>query len=126
MTLVYSTSHDMVKDLVQDISEYNDIQNKVLGIEISFGSKNFGTITHFKQTYTGYETTISAITDKDYEFDLDDLLSFIWRINMKNAGKEIVYPDGTDYSKRKFGSQRKARTSAITGLSQIHPSHYIK
>jgi hypothetical protein len=45
---------------------------------------------------------------------------------MKNAGKEIVYPDGTDYSKRKFGSQRKARTSAITGLSQIHPSHYIK
>jgi|LakMenE01Jun11ns_1017448.scaffolds.fasta_scaffold9670615_2 hypothetical protein len=126
VTKVYSMTHDMIQHNAQDIVEYSDKEKELLGTEIVAGKVNYGFIVSFKYTYTGYETITSAITDKDYEFDMAQLLSFIRQIELRNANIAIVYPDGSDYSKRKFGSQRKARTSAITGNSQIHPSHYLK
>jgi hypothetical protein len=119
-------TYDMVQDNAQDIVEYSDKEKQLLGTEIVAGAVNYGFIVSFKYTYTGYETITSVLTDKDYEFDMAQLLSFIRQIELRNANIAIVYPDGSEYSKRKFGSQRKARTSSITGNSQIHPSHYLK
>ena len=121
-----SNTFDIASDIASDNTLYSKQELELLGTEISAGKTNYGKVTHFKYEYTNDDTRVSAVTDLDFEFDVVQLLSFIWQINCRNAGIEIVYPDGTDYSKRKTGPQRKAKTSAITGHSQIHPSHYLK
>ena len=44
----------------------------------------------------------------------------------QEQGIEIVYPDGSDYSKRVFGPKRKQKVSVVNSHLQIHPSHLLK
>ena len=126
MTNAYDIAQDIIQDDAQDLAQYSDKEKQLLGTEIVAGKVNYGFIVRFKYTYTNYETIMSVITDLDFEFDADDLLSFIRLLANRGTSKEKVYPDGTDYSKRVTGAKRKSRTSAITGSSYIHPSQFMK
>jgi hypothetical protein len=49
----------------------------------------------------------------------------MYLIDMKNNGKQIVYPDGTDYSNRVFGPQRKRNAKVLNNSSYISPHNLI-
>jgi hypothetical protein len=101
------------------------IRAKLLGLEIENGSINYGIVSNFKYEFTGYETIMIALTDKGNEIDCHQLLRFMYLIDMKNNGKQIVYPDGTDYSNRVFGPQRKRNAKVLNNSSYISPNNLI-
>jgi len=112
-----------------DINDnYDDIhiRTKLLGLEVENGYLNYGTIVNFKYEYTNHDTRMFAVTDKDNEIDVDQLLQLLWLIECKRNKVEVVYPDGTDYSKRVFGPKRKNSAKAIVGSSYINPANLIK
>ena len=106
--------------------EYIDKENKLINLEIVDNNINYGNVVSFKYYHTTYETIMCAITDKDYEFDVAQLLSIMRQIELQEQGIEIVYPDGSDYSKRVFGPKRKQKVSVVNSHLQIHPSHLLK
>ena len=101
------------------------IRTKLLGLEIEDCSINYGIVSNFKYEFTGYETIMIAFTDKGNEIDCHQLLRFIYLIEMKKNGKQIVYPDGTDYSNRVFGPQRKRNAKVLNNSSYISPHNLI-
>jgi hypothetical protein len=104
----------------------NHIRTRLLGLEIENGHLNYGTIVKFKYEFNNHDTRMFAVTDKDNEIDVDQLLQLLFLIDCKKNGVQVVYPDGSDYSKRVFGPKRKHNAKAIVGSSYINPAHLIK
>lgn len=116
----------LISDNKQYKDEFSDKENKLINLEIVDNNINYGSVVKFKYYHNTYETIMCVITDKDYEFDAAELLSIMRQIELQEQGIEIVYPDGSDYSKRVFGPKRKQRAKVINSSSHIHPSHLLK
>lgn len=116
----------LISDNKKYIDEFSDKENKLINLEIVDNNINYGSVVKFKYYHTVHETIMCVITDKDYEFDAAQLLSIMRQIELQEQGIKIVYPDGSDYSKRVFGPKRKRRAKVINSSSHIHPSQLLQ
>lgn len=108
--------------------EDNSLEKLMIGIEVNDGLIEYGIVKFIKEYSDGYEVIYYAVTDKGYEINTSIILEFFRLMRVKKQMDEnpnysgIVYPDGTNYSKRVFGPKCKYKAHSINGLMIIHPS----
>lgn len=104
--------------------EFLKVYRKLIGLELAFGTTEYGTITHFKDISERRDTRTYAITDKGFEFECNQLLDLLLLIQMRAEGKEIVYPQGSDYAQSWVKPKRRRNTKVVDGSMFIHPSQF--
>lgn len=104
--------------------EFLKVYRKLIGLELAFGTTEYGTITHFKDITERRDTRTYAITDKGFEFECNQLLDLLLLIQMRAEGKEIVYPQGSDYAQSWVKPKRRRNTKVVDGSMFIHPSQF--
>lgn len=104
--------------------EFLNTYRKLFGLEIAFGTVEYGVITHFKDITFQRETNTYAITNKGFEFECEQLLYILCLIQAKAEGREIVYPQGSDYAQSWTKPKRKRSAKVVDGSMFIHPSQF--
>ena len=104
--------------------EFLKVYRKLIGLELAFGTTEYGAITHFKDITERRDTRTYAVTDKGFEFECNQLLDLLLLIQMKAEGKEIVYPQGSDYAQSWVKPKRRRNTKVVDGSMFIHPSQF--
>lgn len=104
--------------------EFLKVYRKLIGLELAFGTTEYGAITHFKDITERRDTRTYAITNKGFEFECEQLLYLLRLIEIKSQGIEIVYPQGSDYAENWVKPKRSRKASIITAKSFIHPSQF--
>lgn len=111
-------------------NEQDFMEAEVIGLAIDFGKVSYGVVIYIKEEITNSEIRYYAVTDKDYAVDyaVIEQLFIMLDDNQKKIDNPnysgIVYPDGTDYSKRVFGPKKKQQAKLINSSQQIHPSQF--
>lgn len=104
--------------------DFLKVYRKLFGLELAFGTTEYGTITHFKDITERRDTRTYAVTNKGFEFECEQLLDLLLLIQMRAEGKQIVYPQGSDYAQAWTKPKRKRQTRIVDGQSFIHPSQF--
>lgn len=102
--------------------KFLETYNKLMGLEIAFGTTEYGFIVSFKEIIERHSKYTYAITNKGFEFECEQLMYIIKIIELKAAGKEIVYPQGSDYAMAWTQPKPKRRVKVMDGSAFIHPS----
>jgi len=104
--------------------EFLKVYRKLIGTELSFGTTEYGAITHFKSVTIQRDEITYAITDKGYEFECQELLYIMRLIELKAKGIEVVYPQGSDYAQSWVKPKQKRKAKLLDGSAFIHPSQF--
>lgn len=104
--------------------EFMKVYRQLIGLELAFGTTEYGTITHFKDSEKQRDKRTYAVTNKGFEFECEQLLYLLRLIQMKADGVEIVYPQGSDYAQNWVKPKRSRQARVITAKSFIHPSQF--
>ena len=100
------------------------VYRKLFGLELAFGTTEYGTITYFKSCDKQRDIRTYAVTDKGFEFECEQLMYLLRLIELKANGVEIVYPQGSDYAENWVKPKRSRKGNVITSSSFIHPSQF--
>lgn len=104
--------------------EFLKVYRKLIGLELCFGTTEYGCIVSFKETSERRDTRTYAVTNKGFEFEVEQLIDILTLIQMKSQGKQIVYPQGSDFAQRWTQPKPKRRTRLVDGSMFIHPSQF--
>lgn len=104
--------------------EFLKIYRKLIGLELCFGTTEYGCIVSFKDITERQDTRTYAITNKGFEFEVEQLIDILTLIQIKLQGKEIVYPQGSDYAQSWVKPKRRRMTKVVDGSMFIHPSQF--
>lgn len=112
--------------IADDNDKPNDEYDALVGLEVADGNKDYGTVVRIRIVQTNSQTTYYAVTNRNAEIEAGILLELI-RIHRDMEKQKanpnylgIAYPDGSDYSKRVMGPQRKRQAKVVGAASQIH------